>query len=138
MHHSETETGIHGAAGGGVRGLLRAEGLCVLALSAYAYATFGSGWGVFLACFFIPDSSFIAYLAGPRVGAFFYNAAHSYVGPAICLAISMALPSHTALAAGLIWSAHIGFDRTLGYGLKYGRGFSFTHLGRAGRRPSAE
>jgi hypothetical protein len=37
------------------------------------------------------------------------------------------------LAAALIWLAHIGFDRALGYGLKYSAGFSFTHLGRIGR-----
>jgi hypothetical protein len=29
----------------------------------------------------------------------------------------------------LIWFAHIGFDRALGYGLKYGLGFRVTHLG---------
>ena len=34
----------------------------------------------------------------------------------------------------LIWAAHIGFDRLLGYGLKYGAGFGFTHLGRIGRK----
>jgi hypothetical protein len=32
--------------------------------------------------------------------------------------------------AALIWCAHIGFDRTLGYGLKYAEGFGYTHLGR--------
>jgi hypothetical protein len=35
----------------------------------------------------------------------------------------------------LIWCAHIGFDRAIGYGLKYSHGFSFTHLGRIGRIP---
>lgn len=29
----------------------------------------------------------------------------------------------------LIWFAHIGFDRALGYGLKYPLGFRVTHLG---------
>jgi hypothetical protein len=28
--------------------------------------------------------------------------------------------------------AHIGMDRALGYGLKYQKGFGFTHLGRIG------
>ena len=32
----------------------------------------------------------------------------------------------------LIWAAHIGFDRALGYGLKYPSGFGDTHLGRIG------
>jgi hypothetical protein len=30
----------------------------------------------------------------------------------------------------LIWSAHIGIDRLLGYGLKYPTAFKETHLGR--------
>jgi hypothetical protein len=37
-------------------------------------------------------------------------------------------PSLTPIA--LIWAAHIGFDRLVGYGLKYGTGFKETHLGR--------
>ena len=38
-----------------------------------------------------------------------------------------------ALALGLIWLAHIGFDRALGYGLKSASGFRDTHLGAPGR-----
>jgi hypothetical protein len=33
------------------------------------------------------------------------------------------------LALGLIWLAHIGMDRLLGYGLKYADHFQHTHLG---------
>ena len=40
----------------------------------------------------------------------------------------------TAIAVALVWAAHIGLDRTLGYGLKYDEGFGFTHLGRVGKR----
>ena len=36
-------------------------------------------------------------------------------------------------ALALIWIAHIGLDRALGYGLKYATGFGDTHLGRIGR-----
>ena len=43
----------------------------------------------------------------------------------------VALP--VALPFALIWAAHIGFDRTLGYGLKSDAGFAQTHLGRIGR-----
>lgn len=35
--------------------------------------------------------------------------------------------------AGIIWTAHIGFDRMMGYGLKYSASFGFTHLGVIGR-----
>jgi hypothetical protein len=34
----------------------------------------------------------------------------------------------------LIWLAHIGMDRSLGYGLKLPTAFQDTHLGRIGRR----
>jgi hypothetical protein len=38
----------------------------------------------------------------------------------------------------LIWLAHIGCDRALGLGLKYGDGLRLTHLGRLGGRSAAE
>jgi hypothetical protein len=113
--------------------VLRLEGLCVLAASAFAYSKFGAGWGVFFVCFLLPDLSFLGYLFGPRVGASAYNAAHSYIGAVACLVLWLASPSQLPLAVGLIWSAHIGFDRVLGYGLKYSQGFSCTHLGPVGR-----
>jgi hypothetical protein len=31
-----------------------------------------------------------------------------------------------------VWATHIGIDRALGLGLKYGAGFGLTHLGRIG------
>jgi len=34
------------------------------------------------------------------------------------------------LAYSLIWLAHIGFDRMLGFGLKYPTRFADTHLAR--------
>jgi len=122
-----------GSAGGGVRTLLRVEGLAVLALATAAYAQFGAGWGWFALLFLLPDLSFFAYLAGPRAGAAVYNAAHSYAGPLMLLALGVlgALPGLLAIA--LVWCAHIGFDRALGYGLKYAAGFRLTHLGPIGR-----
>ncbi len=124
---------MSGATIGGVRLILRLEGLCVLLVAALAYARYGLGWSTFALFFLTPDLSFLGYLAGPRVGALAYNAAHSYVGAVACLATGLLLPDATLLAAGMIWCAHIGFDRALGYGLKYSAGFGFTHLGRIGR-----
>jgi hypothetical protein len=123
-----------GSASGGVRLLLRAEGLVVLAASVAAYAQFGAGWGWFAALFLLPDLSFLAYFAGPRSGALAYNAAHSYLGAVGLLAAGVLGASPLLLAAALVWCAHIGFDRLLGYGLKYSEGFGHTHLGRLGRK----
>jgi hypothetical protein len=38
------------------------------------------------------------------------------------------------LSIAMIWLAHIGFNRALGYGMKYSTGFTFTHLGRIGKK----
>lgn len=124
---------------GPVRAILRLEGLVVLVAAVACYARFaaaagsGWGWGVFAACFLLPDASFAGYLAGPRAGSWAYNAAHSYVGPLAVLAAGVLGPSPAWVAAGLIWAAHLGLDRALGYGLKYGYAFGATHLGWIGR-----
>lgn len=118
---------------GGVRVLLRLEGLCILTASVLAYAKFGSGWGIFALFFLVPDLSFAGYLAGPKVGAISYNIAHSLIGALAVLAAGAFISVPIAITAGIIWVAHIGFDRALGYGLKYSAGFKFTHLGIIGR-----
>lgn len=105
----------------------------MLALSVAAYAQFGAGWGWFALLFLLPDLSFLGYLAGPRVGAAAYNAAHSYAGPLALLSAGMLGTVPALLAIALVWCAHIGFDRALGYGLKYASGFGNTHLGPIGR-----
>jgi len=120
---------VVGATSGGVRVLLRFEGLCVLVVSLLAYAKFGDGWAIFALFFLTPDLSFLGYLAGPKFGAVTYNCAHSFIGALAVLAGGVFLSVSVAVTVGLIWSAHIGFDRALGYGLKYSVGFGFTHLG---------
>ena len=81
--------------------------------------------------FFVPDVSFAGYLAGPRIGAALYNVAHNYVGPLILAATLLNAGAELTLA--LVWGAHIGFDRALGYGLKYPSAFGDTYLGRTGQ-----
>ena len=118
---------------GAVRLTLRLEGLLVLVASVIAYAKLGFGWGAFALFFFIPDLSLLGYLAGAKIGAVMYNIAHAYVGAMACLMAGLLWSAPSLLCAGIIWCAHIGFDRALGYGLKYSNGFAYTHLGRIGR-----
>lgn len=119
---------------GGVRLILRLEGLCVLLLALLAYARFGSGWGMFALLFLVPDLSMLGYVMNAKAGAVLYNLAHAYPCALLLLGIGMYFDVPTVLAAGMIWAAHIGFDRMLGYGLKYSAGFRFTHLGTIGRQ----
>lgn len=124
---------MSGATNGTVRLVLRLEGLCVLIAASVAYSKFGLGWGTFALFFLAPDISLLGYLAGPKVGAVSYNVAHSYIGAVACLVAGFVLPAPALVCTGIIWCAHIGFDRALGYGLKYSTGFGFTHLGRLRR-----
>jgi hypothetical protein len=124
---------MSGIVTGAVKTTLRLEGLCVLIVSLIAYSQFGSGWGIFALCFLLPDVSFLGYLAGARIGAMAYNAAHSYIGAVLALAASFLFPAYVPFSIAIIWCAHIGFDRALGYGLKYQQGFGYTHLGLIGR-----
>lgn len=117
----------------GVRTVLRFEGAVVLAVALVGYAQFGMGWGVFALWLFAPDLSLLGYLAGPRVGAALYNAAHALIGPVLLLALGVFAAQPWAVAGGLIWLARVGLDHALGFGLKYATGFASTHLGRIGR-----
>lgn len=124
---------LTGAVTGSVRLWLRLEGLLALVAATSLYAQLGHSWGLFAALFLVPDVSFAGYLAGARVGAVVYNLAHSYVGPLLLGVAALATEGSPGWA--LIWAAHIGVDRALGYGLKYPAGFGDTHLGRIGRMP---
>ena len=127
-------TGGPGAATGGVRTLLRLEGLALFAGMTLLYGVWGGSWWIYALLFLAPDLSFAAYLAGPRFGAMLYNAAHSYLAPMTLMTFGFATSAPLVLSISMIWLAHIGFDRMLGYGLKYADGFGFTHLGRIGKR----
>ena len=122
-----------GSVDGGVRGMLRLEGLALLAGAAALYERAGGDWKQFAILFLAPDLSFAGYLFGARAGAAAYNTMHSTLLPLGLAAIGTAFAIPLALQVALIWLAHVGFDRALGYGLKYARGFGFTHLGRIGR-----
>jgi hypothetical protein len=117
-----------GTATGGVKILLRAEGLALLAAATAAYAHWGFSWLLFAALFLAPDLSFLAYSLGPRTGAAAYNLVHSTIVPIALGGLGLALGAPLAVAIALIALAHIGFDRALGYGLKYSAGFNDTHL----------
>ena len=110
--------------------LLRVEGVALLVLSVLLYWVNGGNWLLFGVLLLAPDLSMLGYLAGPKVGAALYNAFHAYAMPAVVGTLGMIFASPVAIAVALIWFAHIGLDRTVGYGLKYPTFFKDTHLQR--------
>lgn len=117
-----------------LKGILRLEAAAILTLSSIAYFQHSSDWQLFALLFLLPDLAILGYLASNKTGAILYNITHSLVGPALYLGTSwLMLKSELGISIGLIWFAHVGFDRMLGYGLKYTSGFKHTHLGIIGR-----
>lgn len=110
--------------------MLRIEGATLLAASAMLYWANGESWWLFALLLLAPDASMLGYLAGPRIGATAYNAVHSYPLPAALGLLGMLWGSPLIVAVALVWLAHIGMDRLVGYGLKYPSDFKDTHLGR--------
>lgn len=109
--------------------LLRLEGLVALALAVVLYARADASWWLFALLVLAPDLSMVGYLKDERIGARAYNLVHTYLGPALLGAAAWWLGSAPAGHVALIWVAHIGFDRLLGFGLKHPTGFGDTHLG---------
>lgn len=110
--------------------LLRIEGLTAFATGILLYARHDGSLWLFVVLLLAPDLSALGFLAGKRAGAATYNIAHTYALPAILGGAGLLGGSDLAVSLALIWAAHIGMDRTVGYGLKYPSDFKDTHLSR--------
>ena len=110
--------------------LLRLEGLAVLVASLVLYFHADFGWVLLVALFLAPDLSFAAYALGLRIGALVYDAVHTEIVPVALGTVGIVADADTATKLALIWLAHIGVDRVVGYGLKYPTAFEETHFSR--------
>jgi hypothetical protein len=108
--------------------LLHLEGAGVFIATLIAYQRSHGSWLLFALLFLVPDVSMIGYLINARIGALAYNAIHTYVGPLALGGYSLFTGEHLPMLLALIWISHVGFDRILGFGLKYPSRFKDTHL----------
>lgn len=109
--------------------ILRLEGLVVFLAALSAYAMLGGSWWLFVLLFLTPDAFMVGYVWGPRVGAWVYNVGHTYLWPVLVGGFAVWTGPPILLGAvALIWTAHIGLDRALGYGLKNPTAFQDTHV----------
>ena len=90
----------------------------MLAASVWGFALTGTHWGWFVGLLLVPDLAMFGYTRGPRLGAAVYNAAHTVAAPLALGAGAWAAGWAFGGALALVWTAHIGMDRALGYGLK--------------------
>jgi hypothetical protein len=110
--------------------LLRIEGAVVWVLALFGYWMTQGNWWMFALLLLAPDFAMIGYLGGTRTGSAVYNVFHTYLLPAVLLVAGISLANLWMTHIALIWFAHIGIDRLLGYGLKYPTAFKDTHFQR--------
>ena len=110
--------------------LLHIEGAAVLFGACIFYHQLHGAWLWFALLFLVPDLSMLGYLANKMMGAVLYNLTHTYTAPLLAFSALWFSGQVSYLWLFLIWLAHIGFDRMVGYGLKYETAFKDTHLQR--------
>ena len=91
--------------------LLRVEGATLLILSVLLYGLNNRGGWLLFALLFLPRLAL-------RLGQAHHSGSGLVAGGPLVVSVA------------LVWLAHIGFDRMVGYGLKYPTGFFDTHLHR--------
>ncbi len=105
----------------------------MLCLGIWAFYLQQISWWWFAGLFFVPDIGMLGYLINNRYGAILYNIFH-HKGLAVIIGLTgYYLKLQELEVAGIILFAHSSFDRLVGYGLKYEKGFKFTHLGEIGK-----
>jgi hypothetical protein len=132
LHADPAPAATDGTVTGTPRRWLRLEAVTVVAGSLIAYSTTNQPWWLIPLILLVPDLVMVGYLGSTRLGAITYNLAHSTPLPVAVIALGWWRHEPLVLAFGLVWIAHIGMDRALGYGLKYNDHFQHTHLGRLG------
>jgi len=113
--------------------ILRVESLVIFVAGVVLYLQLNGHALWLLPLLLAPDLSIAGYLGGPALGALTYNLAHNLVTALGLVAIGWFMALAPVALFGAVLLAHVGMDRTLGYGLKLPTDFRDTHLGRIGR-----
>ncbi len=108
---------------------IQLEEIAMLGLGIYLFGLLPYPWWLFLTLFLVPDVGMLGYAFNKKIGAFMYNIFHHKGLAVLIYLIGIYLSNEMFQLSGIILFAHSSFDRLLGYGLKYEKGFKFTHLG---------
>lgn len=111
---------------------LALEEFAMLMLGIFVFSRLDFAWWWFLVLFFTPDFGMLGYLFNNKIGAFIYNVFHHKGLAVLIWSLGFYVQSEVFQLIGVILFSHAAFDRILGYGLKYEKGFKFTHLGEIG------
>ncbi|MDR2121701.1 MAG: DUF4260 domain-containing protein [Flavobacteriaceae bacterium] len=109
--------------------LLKIEESAQFLLGIYLFSLTEYAWWWFPLLILSPDISIVGYLFNTKTGTVLYNIFH-HKGLALGVYfLGIYLPFSGLALAGIILFSHSCMDRIMGYGLKYYKGFVYTHLG---------
>ncbi|MBO0938469.1 DUF4260 domain-containing protein [Fibrella sp. HMF5335] len=114
--------------------LIKVEEAAQFVGSIILFAKLPFAWWVYPALLLLPDLSMVGYVVNANIGAVTYNLIHHKALAIVVGVVGLFLASNYWLLAGIVLFGHSSMDRMLGYGLKYTKGFTFTHLGKVGAR----
>lgn len=117
-----------------MKSLIRLEEAGLLALSIWMFSLLPFQWWWFPALILTPDLSMLGYVAGNKTGAWVYNFFHHRAVAVAIFLLGVYLKNDLVQLIGVILFGHSSMDRMFGYGLKYEKGFKYTHLGEIGNK----
>jgi hypothetical protein len=111
---------------------LKLEEFALFLLGIFLFVQLPFAWWWFLVLILAPDIGMVGYLFGNKAGAISYNIFHHRGIAVVVYLAGIYLHSDVTQLMGIILFSHAAMDRMFGYGLKYEKGFKFTHLGEIG------
>lgn len=115
-----------------MKNVLKLEEVALMGLGIFMFGLLGYQWWWLPVLILTPDVSMLGYLAGPKIGALCYNIVHHRAVAILLYFVGAYFMLPIVELIGTILFIHIAMDRIFGYGLKYDKGFKFTHLGEIG------
>ena len=112
-----------------MKNVVKLEELGLFILSFLLFRQSDISWWWYLVLILAPDISIAGYLLGAKTGARIYNIFHHRGLAVLLLAVGYYSGIDILYVSGVIMFGHASMDRIFGYGLKYERGFKYTHLG---------
>jgi len=112
---------------------IQLEEIGLFLLGIYLFNQLPYDWWWFLALLLTPDLSMIGYFFGKKAGAVSYNFFHHRGVAVLAYLLGVQYANPVIELMGAILFAHASMDRIFGFGLKYEKGFKFTHLNEIGK-----
>lgn len=112
-----------------MKNILKLEELAMFLLGIFLFGQLSFSWWWFLVFIMAPDIGMLGYLHSNKLGAWFYNLFHHKGLGILVYLIGIYTENEVVQFIGILLFSHASLDRMLGYGLKYEKGFKYTHLG---------